>query len=298
MAIPAASELGSIRDLIRYAVTRFSRAPLFFGHGQPDAFDEACFLVLRRLQLPLDRTDFFLDARLTRDEVQDLLDLIDQRVGQRLPAAYLIGEAWLQGYRFRVDARVIVPRSFIAELLKEEMAPWVTDAAAVNSVLDLCTGSACLAIIAADAFPNAHVDAVDLSAEALQVAAQNVEDYGLQDRIRLHRSDLLESVPTQRYDLIVCNPPYVTDLAMSRLPGEYLHEPATSLAAGPDGMQIVRRVLAAAPAHLSPDGLLVVEVGDGRAEVERQFPDLPFTWASTSGGDDMVFIIGAQDLPT
>jgi len=298
MAVPTVSELGSIRDLIRFAVTRFSRAPLFFGHGQPDAFDEACFLVLRHLRLPLDRTDFFLDARLSHDEVQDLLGLIDRRVEQRLPAAYLIGEAWLQGYRFSVDARVIVPRSFIAELLKEDLAPWIADAGAVTSILDLCTGSACLAIIAADAFPNARVDAVDLSAEALQVAAQNVDEYGLQERIRLHRSDLFAALPSQRYDLILCNPPYVTELAMSRLPGEYLHEPAAALVAGPDGLDIVRRVMAAAPQYLSPDGLLVVEVGDGRAEVERQFPHLPFTWASTSGGDDMVFVIGAQDLPS
>jgi ribosomal protein L3 glutamine methyltransferase len=297
MSAPDTGCLGTVRDLIRHAVSRFGAAPLFYGHGQPDAFDEACFLVVRRLRLPLERTDFFLDARLSREEIDDLAGLIEQRVARRVPVAYLLGEAWLQGYRFRVDPRVIVPRSFIAELLKDGMAPWVEDPEAVGSVLDLCTGSGCLAIIAADCFPGARVDGVDLSAPALEVAALNVGDYGLEARVRLLRSDLFEAVAGRRYDLILCNPPYVTDEAMAALPEEYRHEPRTALAAGPQGLDVVARVLAAARRHLAPGGLLAVEVGDGRAQVEAAWPGLPFVWATTSGGDGMVFVLGESDLP-
>jgi len=214
-----------------------------------------------------------------------------------VPVAYLLGEAWLQGYRFNVDSRVIIPRSFIAELLKDQLAPWVADPGAVRSVLDLCTGSGCLAVITADLFANAQVDAVDISVDALAVAARNVEEYRLGDRVRLTESDLFEALGASRYDLILCNPPYVTDHALSKLPREYSHEPTLALAGGPDGLDVVRRVMAEARAHLNPQGLLVVEVGDGRAEVEREYPRVPVTWATTSAGDDMVFVVRAEDLP-
>jgi ribosomal protein L3 glutamine methyltransferase len=297
MTIDAQANLRTLRDVLRYAVTRFSEKTLFFGHGQIDAFDEACFMVMRALSLPLERMDVFLDAFLTHAEIHSLIELIERRVKKRLPAAYLVGEAWLQGYRFSVDARVIVPRSFIAELLKDGISPWIAEPDAVRSVLDLCTGSACLAIIAADVFPQARVDAVDISVDALAVAARNVEDYSLGDRVRLLESDLFEAVAGEVYDLIICNPPYVTDASLSRLPREYTHEPTLALAGGPDGLDVVRRVVAAARRHLSPDGVLVVEVGDGRAAIERESPGAPLTWATTSGGEDMVFVMRAADVP-
>jgi ribosomal protein L3 glutamine methyltransferase len=297
MTIDAQANLRTLRDVLRYAVTRFNERPIFFGHGQLDAFDEAAFLVTRALKLPLERMEIFLDAFLTHAEINSLIELIERRVKKRVPVAYLLGEAWLQGYRFCVDSRVIVPRSFIAELLKDQLAPWVSEPAAVQSVLDLCTGSGCLAVIAADQFVNAKVDAVDISVDALAVAARNVEEYGLGDRVRLIDSDLFQEIGPARYDLILCNPPYVTDHALAKLPHEYSHEPTLALAGGPDGLDVVRKVMAEALAHLNPQGLLVVEVGDGRAAVEREYPRVPVIWATTSGGDDLVFLVRAEDLP-
>lgn len=297
MTIDAQANLRSVRDVLRYAVTRFNERPIFFGHGQLDAFDEAAFLVTRAMKLPLERMEIFLDAFLTHAEINTLLELIERRVKKRVPVAYLLGEAWLQGYRFNVDSRVIIPRSFIAELLKDQLAPWVSNPGSVRSVLDLCTGSGCLAIIAADLFAGARVDAVEISVDALAVAARNVEDYGLGDRVRLVESDLYEQLGASHYDLILCNPPYVTDQALSKLPHEYSHEPTLALAGGPDGLDVVRRVMAEARARLNPQGLLVVEVGDGRAAVEREYPRVPVIWATTSAGDDMVFLVRAEDLP-
>lgn len=295
--IDAKANLRTVRDTLRFAVTRFNEAGLYFGHGQIDSYDEAVFLVLRALSLPLDRMEVFLDAFLTMGEINSLLQLIDRRVRTRMPAAYLLNEAWLQGYRFYVDTRCIVPRSFIAELLKDELQPWVPDPDAVHSVLDLCTGSGCLAIMAAQMFPNAQVDALDLSLDALAVATRNVDDYGLRSRVRLLSSDLFEAIEGCRYDLILCNPPYVTGAAMDALPPEYRHEPRMALAGGTDGMDLVRTVVRQAQAHLQPAGVLVVEVGDGRDAVERSFPQLPLTWLTTSAGDDMVFLAQRDDLP-
>jgi ribosomal protein L3 glutamine methyltransferase len=297
MTIDAQANLRSLRDVLRYAVTRFNERPIFFGHGQVDAFDEAAFLVTRAMKLPLERMEIFLDAFLTHAEINTLIELIERRVKKRVPVAYLLGEAWLQGYQFCVDSRVIIPRSFIAELLKDHLAPWVTDPGAVRSVLDLCTGSGCLAVIAADLFTHAKVDAIDISVDALAVAARNIEDYGLGDRVHVTESDLFQALGASRYDLILCNPPYVTDQALSKLPREYSHEPTLALAGGPDGLDVVRRVVSEARAHLNPQGLLVVEVGDCRAAVEHEYPRLPLTWATTSAGDDMVFVARAEDLP-
>ena len=298
MTLDALANLRTLRDVLRYAVTRFSERPIFFGHGQIDAFDEAAFLVTRALSLPLERMDIFLDAFLTHAEINTLIELVERRVKKRLPAAYLIGEAWLQGYRFAVDSRVIVPRSFIGELLKDELQPWVPDPGAVRCVLDLCTGCGCLAIIAADVFANARLDAADISVDALAVAARNVEEYGLGERVRLVESDLFGALGAARYDLILCNPPYVTDQALAELPREYSHEPTLALAGGFDGLDVVRRVIAAARAYLNPQGLLLVEVGDGRAAVEREYPRMPMVWTTTSAGDDMVFMVRAEDLPS
>lgn len=290
------NNFSTIRDLLRYAVTRFNGANLFFGHGSSNAFDEAAYLILHTLRLPLDRLDPFLDARLLPDETAAVLSVIERRAADRVPAAYLTNEAWLGDYRFYVDERTIVPRSFIAELVPERFTPWVIDPDAVTNILELCTGSGCLAVMLADAFPDAQVDAVDVSADALAVAHRNVEDYGLQDRISLIESDLYNNLPKKKYDLIVTNPPYVNAGSMSKLPQEYLHEPQLALAGGADGMDLVRRIVAGAGERLTKDGVLIVEIGNEREFAEAAFADLELTWLSTSAGDDMVFLLTADQL--
>lgn len=287
----------TLRDVLRFATTRFNGAELFFGHGSSNAFDEAAYLLLHTLKLPLDRLDPFLDARLLPEEVAALLKVIERRAAERVPAAYITHEAWLGSYRFYVDERVIVPRSFIAELIPEQFAPFVSDAEEVGSVLELCTGSGCLAILLADAFDTAQVDALDLSDDALAVAQRNVADYQLQDRIVLLQSDLYDALaPEKRYDLIVSNPPYVNAGSMAKLPPEYLCEPRMALAGGDDGMDLVRRIVEGARSRLKARGVLVVEVGNERAHAEAAFPELELTWLSTSAGDDMVFLLTAEQL--
>ena len=286
----------TVRDWLRFAVSRFNEAQLFFGHGSDNAFDEAAYLILHALHLPLDRLEPFLDASLTHGESEEVQAVIERRVKERLPAAYLTHEAWLGGHRFYVDERVIVPRSFIAELLGEQLAPWVEDPDAVASALDLCTGSGCLAILAALAFPNAKVDAADLSKDALEVAARNVADYGLADRVELVESDLFAALEGRAYDLIVSNPPYVNAESVASLPPEYLAEPAMALGSGEDGLDATRQILAAAKAHLNPGGVLVVEIGHNREVLEAAYPTLPFTWLDTSGGDQFVFMLRREDL--
>lgn len=286
----------TVRDWLRFAVSRFNEAKLFFGHGSDNAFDEAAYLILHTLHLPLDRLEPFLDASLTHGEAESVKAVIERRVNARIPAAYLTGEAWLTGHRFRVDERVIVPRSFIAELLADQLAPWVEDADTVSSVLDLCTGSGCLAILAAEAFGQAQVDAVDLSADALAVAALNVADYGLGERIRLVESDLFAALDGSTYDVIISNPPYVNAESVAALPPEYQAEPALALGSGSDGLDATRRILAAAPAHLNPGGVLVVEIGHNRDVLEAAYPALPFTWLDTAGGDQFVFMLRREDL--
>jgi ribosomal protein L3 glutamine methyltransferase len=269
---------------------------LFFGHGSASAFDEAAYLVLHTLHLPLDKLEPFFDARLTSTERDAVVNVIERRVRERIPAAYLTNEAWLGEHRFYVDQRVIVPRSFIAELLREDLAPWIEDADAIESALDLCTGSGCLAILAALTFPHAVVDAVDLSADALEVAQRNVDDYALADRIELIRSNLFEELDERRYDLIVTNPPYVTAKSMASLPPEFRREPEMALASGTDGLDHVRVILRQAPNYLNEGGLLVVEVGFNREGVEAAFPNISFTWAETSAGDGVVFLITRDEL--
>jgi ribosomal protein L3 glutamine methyltransferase len=296
MSIDAQANLRTLRDVLRYAVTRFNESHVFFGHGQADAFDEAVFLVMRALNLPIERLDVFLDAYLTHAEINTLIQQVDLRVKKRIPVAYILKEAWLQDYRFYVDERAIIPRSFIAELLKDELQPWVPDPTKVTDVLDLCTGSGCLAVMAADLFPRAKVDAVDISKDALQVAKKNVAEYRLEDRITLHEGDLFAPVASRRYDVVLCNPPYVTDASMARLPKEYTHEPKIALAGGGDGMNVIKRLLREARSHLKRGGLLFVEVGGERATVEKQFKDVPMTWLTTSAGDDMVFLTRQEEL--
>lgn len=297
MTAHAQHELITVRDFIRYAVSRFNAAQLFFGHGSDNAWDEAVYLTLHTLHLPLDRLEPFLDARLLPDERVRLLDLYSRRCQDRLPAAYLTNEAWLGEDRFYVDERVIVPRSFIAELLDEQLAPWIGDPWAVEYALDLCTGSGCLAIKLALNFPNARVDAVDLSKDALAVAERNIADYRLADRVHPLRSDAFAKLVGKRYDLIISNPPYVDAEAVAALPPEYLHEPEMALGSGDDGLDFTRIILAEAKKHLSEDGILVVEIGHNRAALEAAFPDLPFTWLDTAAGDEYVFLLNAADLP-
>lgn len=298
MSDPAArSELVTVRDFIRYAVSRFNAAALFFGHGNDNAWDEAVYLTLHTLSLPLDRLEPFLDARLLPSERDALLDIYRRRCEERLPAAYLTNEAWLGEHRFYIDERVIVPRSFIAELLQEQLTPWVEDPWSIESALDLCTGSGCLAILTALAFPEARVDAVDLSPDAIAVAQRNVADYDLQDRIEIIRSDAFTQLTGKRYDLIISNPPYVNAESVAALPPEYLHEPEMALGSGDDGLDFTRTILREAKKHLNENGLLVVEIGHNREALEAAYPTLPFTWLDTAAGDEYVFMLQAADLP-
>ncbi|MES2262922.1 MAG: 50S ribosomal protein L3 N(5)-glutamine methyltransferase [Pseudomonadota bacterium] len=284
------------RDLLRYAVTRFNTAKLFFGHGSAEALDEAAYLILHTLKLPLDKLDPFLDARLLPHEIESVLAVIERRATDRVPAAYITNEGWLGTYSFYVDERVIVPRSFIAELIPDYFAPWVNQPDAVSNVLELCTGSGCLAIMMADAFPDAHVDAVDISPDALEVARRNVATYKLEERVTLIASDLYTSVPPKKYDLIISNPPYVNSGSMAKLPQEYLAEPRIALDGGADGMDLVRTIVAGAGERLTDDGLLIVEIGNEREFAEKAFGHLGLTWLTTSAGDDMVFLLTADQL--
>jgi ribosomal protein L3 glutamine methyltransferase len=284
------------RDLLRYAITRFNGAKLFFGHGSAEAFDEAAYLILHTLKLPLDRLDPFLDARLLPDEVIQVMEVIERRVSERVPAAYITREAWLGEYHFYVDERVLVPRSFIAELIPQTFSPWVQDPEGVENVLELCTGSGCLAIMMADAFPNAVIDAVDISKDALAVAEHNIREYKLEGRVNPIESDLYTNVPFKKYDLIVTNPPYVNSGSMDKLPPEYLREPQIALAGGEDGMDLVRKIVAGAAERLTPEGILVVEIGNERDFAEAAFGHLGLTWLTTSAGDDAVFLLTAEQL--
>ncbi|MEW6677180.1 MAG: 50S ribosomal protein L3 N(5)-glutamine methyltransferase [Pseudomonadota bacterium] len=290
----AVQELHTLRDWLRFAVSRFNQAGLFFGHGSSEAFDEAAYLILHTLHLPIDRLEPFLDARLMPEERERLARVLEKRVEQRIPAAYLTREAWLQGYRFYVDERVIVPRSFLAPMILEHFQPWLDRE--VTSALDLCTGSGCLAILLAEAFPEAAVDAVDLSGEALQVAALNVADYGLDDRVQLFEGNLFDPLAGATYDLIVSNPPYVDAPSVAALPPEYLHEPKLALGSGVDGLDATRIILRDAPRHLNPGGLLAVEIGHNRSALEAAYPNLDFFWPELEGGNDTVFILTREQL--
>lgn len=296
----AASELRTLRDFLRWAVSSFEAANLVYGHGAVDALDEAAFMVLEGLHLPVDRLDPFLDARLLPNERARLAALIEARIASRKPAAYLLRKAYIRGVPFYVDERVIVPRSFIGELLMSDMfAPGndsLVDADAIETALDLCTGSGALAILAARTFPNARIDAVELSGEAAEVAARNIEEHGEEERIALLQGDLFGPVKGRRYDLIITNPPYVDAQAMADLPPEYAHEPAMALGSGEDGLDIVRRILEQAADHLTPQGALICEIGRGRELLEAEYPHLNLTWLDTQDSAGEVFFIRGADL--
>ena len=300
---PAAGELLTLLDFVRYAMSRFSEAKLVFAHGTTDPVAEAAFLVCETLHLHPDRFESFANARVTAAEGKKILDLIEQRVTTRKPAAYLVNKIYMRGLPFYVDERTIVPRSFIGELLdshfggdEEEGGSLIGDPLAVESVLDLCTGSGCLAILASRNFPNAAIDAVDISKDAIEVASRNVRDYSLEDRITLHRGDLFAPLGGKRYDLIISNPPYVDALGMASLPRECRAEPKLAFDGGADGLDIIRKILTQAGRHLTPEGGLLCEIGRGRELLEAAYPQLPLLWLDTEDSEGEVFWIGASDL--
>jgi ribosomal protein L3 glutamine methyltransferase len=297
-------ELLTLLDFVRYAVSRFVEARLVFAHGTTDPVAEAAFLVCETLHLHPDRFESFATARVTAAEARAILEVIARRVSSRKPAAYLVNKIYMRGLPFYVDERAIVPRSFIGELLdshfggdnEDEGGSLIEDPARIENVLDLCTGSGCLAVLASRNFPNARIDAVDISKDALEVAARNIADYGLEDRVTLHRGDLFKPLRERRYDLIISNPPYVDAQGMADLPRECRAEPKLAFDGGADGLSIIRRILSEAGRHLTPQGGLLCEIGRGREPLEAAFPQLPLLWLDTEESDGEVFWIGAADL--
>jgi len=300
-----AGQLITLLDFVRYAVSRFIEAELVFAHGTTDPVAEAAFLVCETLHLQPDQFEAFANARVTSREAKQVLDVIARRVATRQPAAYLVNKIYMRGLPFYVDERVIVPRSFIGELLESHFsgesddgggASLIDDPMSVESVLDLCTGSGCLAILASRQFPNARIDATDISADALDVAARNVARHGLEDCVSLHRGDLFKPIGQARYDLIISNPPYVDQAGMADLPRECRAEPKLAFAGGADGLDIVRRILTEAGQHLTTEGGLLCEIGRGREALEARFPQLPLLWLDTEDSENEVFWVGAREL--
>ena len=292
---PEGTVFKTIRDVLRHAVSEFERSNVSLGQGTQSAFDEAAFLVLRTLNLPPDLLEPFLDANLTSDEIELVLRNIALRSRDKIPAPYILNEAWLRDYKFYVDERVLIPRSHIADILMDQIDTWIPDPENINCALDLCTGSGCLAILLAEVFGAASVDAIDISEDALAVAQKNITNYNLQDRIKLIEGDLLTGTQKQ-YDLIISNPPYVDATAMKGLPEEFQKEPALALAGGDQGIDLVRQIIEKAPTNLTNDGLLIVEVGRDRVALEEAFPSIPFTWVTTQASEDSVFLLTREDL--
>jgi ribosomal protein L3 glutamine methyltransferase len=294
----ARGALRTVRDVLRWSVTRLQAAGIAFGHGTADAWDEAAWLVLWSLRLPLDRLEPVLDARLAPGELAAAIALVERRCTERLPAAYLTGEAWLRGVRFLSDPRALVPRSPIAEILDTDaLAPWLEAGDGVDRIMDLCTGGGSLAILAARRFEGATVLGTDLSADALALAAENVALHTMEDRVALRQGDLWAGASGERFDLVVCNPPYVNAGSMAVLPAEYLTEPQGALGGGADGMDLVRRIVGGARRHLAPRGLLVIEIGHEAPYFEAAFPGLEYTWLPTEGGDDRIVLMERDALP-
>jgi len=297
----AAEHLTTLRDVLRYAVTQFTRAELFYGHGTFTPHDEAAYLVLQGLDLPVDTLEPYLDAALLPEERLRLVGFVHERIETRKPLPYILKRAWLAGVPFYVDERVIVPRSYIADLLNTQIVSSddfaiIPDPYEISAVLDLCTGSGCLAILAAHTFPDATVDAVDLSPEALEVAKINVADSLHKDRITLYEGDLFAPLKGKKYDLIITNPPYVDAEDMTDMPPEYLHEPRMALAAGDDGLDLVRRILREAPDHLNEGGMMVLELGYSATALVEQYPDIDFQWLDTENSTGEVFWVTREQL--
>ncbi len=289
-------EILTIRDWLRFTVSRFEEAEIFFGHGTDNSYDEAIWLVMRALHLPLDTVDNFLDARITEQERKYLSSLIERRITERTPTAYLLQEAWLQGFKFYVDERVIVPRSFIAELLQNDLNPWIEFSEMVESAADICTGSGCLGILLANSFPNATIDLVDISSDAIEVANINIANYGLEAQINAIESDMFSALQGKTYDLIISNPPYVDAPSMAQLPIEYQREPQLALGSGHDGLDHTHMILSEAAKHLNDDGILIVEIGHNRDALLEAYPDVQFVWLEVSSGDEFVFLLSKNQL--
>jgi len=290
-------ELFTIRDWLRYAVSRFEASDIFYGHGTDNAYDEAVWLIMSGLHLPHDTLNNFLDAKLTSGERTKLADFIEQRISKHTPTAYLLKEAWLQGYKFYVDERVLIPRSFIAELLVSDgLQPWIEYPELVTSAADICTGSGCLGVLLADAFPDASIDVVDISTDAIDVCNINIANYGLQDRISAIQSDMFSALKGKKYDLIISNPPYVDAPSMAELPAEYRNEPQLALGSGVAGLDHTHTILREAANYLNEDGILIVEIGHNRDALLEAYPNLPFTWLEVSSGDEFVFLLTKSQL--
>jgi ribosomal protein L3 glutamine methyltransferase len=292
----AAEELFTIRDWLRFTVSRFEESGIFYGHGTDNAYDEAAWLILSALHLPHDTLENFLDAVITEQERRHLAHLVERRVTERTPTAYLVREAWLKGFKFYVDERVIVPRSFIAELLAEQLAPWIEFPEMVTSAADICTGSGCLGVLLAHAFPDAAIDVVDISPDAISVANINIANYGLQEQVQAIQSDMFTALKGKTYDLIISNPPYVDAPSMATLPQEYRNEPQLALGSGLAGLDHTHTLLREAPKHLNEGGLLVVEIGHNRDALLEAYPDLPFTWLEVEAGNEFVFLLTKEQL--
>lgn len=289
------TDLTTIRDYIRYATSRFNEACLFYGHGTDNAWDEAIALILHSLHLSHDINPTVLDAHLTQDERKHLLTLITKRIDQKIPVPYLTHQAWFAGLRFYIDERVLVPRSPIAELIEKQFTPWV-EPTEVTSILDLCTGSGCIAIACAKAFPDAEVDAGDICSDALAVAKINVTKHKVEDQVHLFESDLFAQIPPKKYDIIVSNPPYVNAQDMMDLPPEYLHEPQHGLAGGLNGLDFAVKIIRDAKSYIAPNGILVIEVGNSEVALAETYPDVAFTWVEFERGDGGVFLLTAEQV--
>jgi ribosomal protein L3 glutamine methyltransferase len=296
-----AAELITPRDFLRYAVSRFNRAELVYGHGTTNAFDDAAFLILESLKLPVDQLEPWLDARLLPQERLQLATVIEARVTKRKPSVYLVGKAYIQGVPFTIDERVIVPRSYIGEMLMgdiliAEEGGIIDDPAGVRHVLDLCTGSGCLAILAAMQFPQARIDAVELSGDALDIARINIKEHGLEERVRLLQGDLFAPLKAETYDLIIANPPYVAREVVEAFPAEYAAEPVIAHLGGDDGLDLARQIIEGAAKHLTKNGALLCEIGEDRHILEADYPDMPFLWLDSAESSGEVFWISRKGL--
>lgn len=294
--IDISNQLITLRDFIRWSASRMNEAELHFGHGSDNALDEAAALVLQTLHLPADLHSDYFSSALTADEKQAILTRLRQRIEERIPLAYLTQRAWFMGLPFYVDERVLIPRSPLAELIEQQFSAWIADPDEVAHILDLCTGSGCIGIACAYAFPDARVDLTDISEQALEVAQLNVEEHGLDDQIDLIQSDLFAGLCGRRYDIIISNPPYVGADELAELPTEYTHEPALALASGEHGLDAVLTILREAAQHLNAHGILIVEVGNTQQALSEALPDMPFIWLEFERGGDGVFLLTAEQL--
>jgi ribosomal protein L3 glutamine methyltransferase len=290
------TELFTIRDWIRFAVSKFEASDIFYGHGTDNGYDEAVWLIMSALHLPMDTLDNFFDARLTEAERSKLADFIEQRISKHTPTAYLLKEAWLQGLKFYVDERVLIPRSFIAELLNNDLSPWIEFPELIESAADICTGSGCLGILLASAFPNAAIDVIDISQDAIDVANINIANYGLEAQITAIKSDMFSALNGKKYDVIISNPPYVDAPAMAALPAEYRNEPQLALGSGEAGLDHTHTILREAANYLSDDGILIVEIGHNREALEAAYPNIVFNWLEVSSGNEFVFLLTKSQL--